>query len=338
MAIKLKKEVLEEDIITEDLVKKDLIQEEFYQEEFYQEDIVREDLTSSVVNINKPSALENKPKVNLETINEVVESKHETNIEKTNKTIENNKTVNVSKQVKPSNTTGSSEFLKLEKQKKHKKLQKQEKPTGLVTVLIILFVGIGVLAIISLGKDVEPAEVVEYNPSYELVQTDDQTYKTFLETTETTKQTEETEETEATAQPVDEVEAEVEEVVKEPVQVTTETVYYAPQEGVSITNGEIKASNFGDEPNREKEDTIIFYGTLTNTTDYLAYSNVKVKLTLFNEEAVVLTEYYNVLTDVVLEPSESKQFEVECRVRGKATKYQINVLTADIVKVYEDKK
>ncbi len=165
------------------------------------------------------------------------------------------------------------------------------------------------------------------------------------ELTQTEEQLEEI--AEANAEPVEEVAGEVteevpalEETAQEeiPDLAETEPVYDAPQTGVAIENNEITVGNLGNEWSSEKANTIIIYGTLTNNEDRYAYSNVGFRLTFNNNDKVALTEDYTVLTDIVLKPQESKQFEVECKIKGNITRYEVNVRTADIVEVYEGVK
>ncbi len=163
------------------------------------------------------------------------------------------------------------------------------------------------------------------------------------ETVDTEKSTQEVPEESALEQSASEESALEETLPDENATSETETaepkvVYDAPQAGVELNNYEISLSNLGDEWSQEKQNTHIVYGTLTNNTDTLAFSNVVIKLTYKKEGSVVLTQDYTVLTDVVLEPHDSKQFEVECRIKGSADQYMVTVLSADIVKVYEEVK
>ncbi len=319
MGINLGKEELLEDIVQEDVVQEDI--------EVSNQKFTEENKTSASVYIEKS----NIEKLNIEKTNT-----KELKVEEPIKPVEHIQDV-VS--TKSSKTKESSEFLKLDKPKnlkipKHlKKSNKKEKPTSLGKVIFrLIIVSVVCLIMVNACKDKTTSNEVNETANNKVTQ--QETAEANAKQMPALKVPDLTEvkiPEEPKVQEQSEVKEEpgLTEVVKE------EQLYDAPQEGVIIKKGDIQIDNSGAEWSDEKDSTIVFYATLTNLTDTYAYSNVGIKLTLYNEDKVVLTQAYNVLTDTILEPHESKQFEVESRVKGTITNRRIEVLTADIVKVYE---
>ncbi len=139
--------------------------------------------------------------------------------------------------------------------------------------------------------------------------------------------------TEATAETVNKTEdVKTEEVKTETANASTESTKNNTQDN---TKPHIQVSNLGLEKSATENDTYIVYDTITNLSNDEVYTNFSIKVSFYSvsndKNSVISTQKFNVFTNETLEPGESKQFEVECKVKGNFAQYSVDVVDGEIV-------
>ncbi len=194
----------------------------------------------------------------------------------------------------------TSEFLKLDKPKNIKKPSEVKKKRNRI-IKFIVFVII-IYAVRSCGRSDD--EIVE--KSDEVTPTQTKEIENIDEVRPTlTKEVEKVEEVEE----------------KTPV----------PEPEKQAESKKLKLSNIGMDDVQGEPGTYILYGTITNVTSDIVYTNFGMRVEVYGKEDIILTQNFNVFTDEVIEPGESKQFEVVLKFKGQFKNVWVTILTADEV-------